>query len=95
MSSKSEKKSNRYCDWYEKATGEKKREHVAKVIFDSVNNSNARCVYCKCLEYQEDEGTEVCIDDYFLVVSHECSSCNRYTEKKFVINYCPYCGRRL
>ena len=62
---------------------------------EEMSSKNAGCAYCKCLEYQENEGTEVCIDDYFLVVSHECSSCRIYTEKKFVINYCPYCGRKL
>ena len=54
-----------------------------------------RCMYCLGLSSRAKEETEVSIEESYLVVSHECLESGRYTEKKFEISYCPYCGRKL
>lgn len=107
MSNKSEKKSNRYCDWYEKATGENNVEHIAKVIFDSINNVREECKYCEKHVSFEVEPTAFLKSkgkyDEFNIFIHKGEEdevaglmIGNYEGYRYInINYCPVCGRRL
>ena len=73
-------------------------EHVAKVIFDSINNAREECKYCKpnsinyALGYDVDGyGSNVYCNRGWL--RYDCD--NAEHEFAIKINYCPMCGRKV
>lgn len=53
------------------------------------------CEYCEGDGFQQEYDFEISVESYFLKVRHNCLECENISEENFLINYCPYCGKKL